>query len=280
VNEWSALEGSLRGTAFLGAIAVLALLQWRYALRGDSRLNRRQLVNVGLVVIDTAVVRLAFPVLAVGLAYFVHQQDGGLFGALALPSWLEAALAVLLLDLAIYWQHRLMHRIPVLWRLHRVHHSDTAFDLTTGVRFHPLEIALSMLIKLGLVAALGPHPGAVLAFELLLSLGSLWTHTDIALPGHVDRSLRRLIVTPSMHRIHHSPLRAETDSNYGFHLSIWDRLFGSYTESPRTAERDMTIGLDQFRDASQQTLVALLLNPFISPASGQFATNRKKSPPR
>lgn len=253
---------SIRLIAFVAAIVLLGLLQWRFGLRHDGRPASRQAVNFGLVLIDTLALRLVFPVLAVAWAISLHADGGGLFGMLAWPDWLEILVAVLILDAAIYWQHRLMHAIPLLWRLHRVHHCDTAFDLTTGVRFHPLEILLSMAIKFAVIAALGAHPLAVLIFELALSLGALWTHTDIALPRTADRRLRWMFVTPSMHRIHHSTWRVETDSNYGFHLSIWDRLFRSYTAQPRQPEEKMPIGLKAFRESPDQTLTALLLNPF------------------
>ena len=255
-------EGALRLGAFGSTLLLLALLQWRWPTRGDGRRARRQLINLTLVLIDSLVLRVLFPILAVGLALAVEARGGGLFGALSWPAWLEFVLAVLLLDLAIYWQHRLHHRIPLLWRLHRVHHSDVAFDVTTGVRFHPFEIALSMAIKLGLVWLLGPSPAAVVVFELLLSLGSLITHTDTALPSALDRRLRWLVVTPSMHRIHHSIQRDETDSNYGFHLSLWDRAFRSYRAAPARPEASMPIGLPVFREATQQGLIALLLQPF------------------
>ncbi len=254
-------EAGLRLAAFALVLLVLVFAQTRWPARGDGRLARRQFGNLGMVAIGTLVLRFAFPLLAVGLAIQVHGHGGGLFGQVDAPGWLEFTLAVLALDLAIYWQHRLHHRIPLLWRLHRVHHSDLAFDVTTGVRFHPLEIALSMLLKLGLVWVLGPAPAAVVTFELLLSLGSLFTHADIALPHALDRRLRTLLVTPSMHRVHHSIRREETDSNYGFHLSIWDRMFGSYRAAPAQPESSMPIGLADFRDAGQQRLVALLLQP-------------------
>ena len=225
-------EGALRLGAFVAALVLLTALQWRWPARRDGRWQRRQIVNLGLVVLDTLVLRLAFPILAVGWAIQVEARGGGLFGALPWPWWLEFALALLAFDVAIYWQHRLHHAIPLLWRLHRVHHSDLAFDVTTGVRFHPLEIALSMAIKLGLVWLLGPPAAAVVVFEVILSLGSLFTHTDIALPSQLDRALRWVVVTPSMHRIHHSILREETDSNYGFHLACWDRVFRSYRTAP------------------------------------------------
>ncbi|NGP52360.1 sterol desaturase family protein [Thioalkalivibrio sp. XN8] len=253
-------EGLLRLLAFGAVFALLLFAQWRWPARGDGRPSRRQAVNLGMVLLGTAVLRFGFPVLAVGWAVVIH--GGGLFGQLPWPAWLEFALAVLLLDLTLYWQHRLMHQVPLLWRLHRVHHCDTAFDVTTGVRFHPLEIALSMGLKLGVITLLGPHPAAVLAFEVLLSLGSLFTHTDIAFPRKLDRPVRWLFVTPSMHRIHHSTWRRETDSNYGFHLSVWDRLFRSYTAEPREDERRMPIGLEQWREPRDQGLVSLLLNPF------------------
>ncbi|MGK7294302.1 MAG: sterol desaturase family protein [Candidatus Wenzhouxiangella sp. M2_3B_020] len=255
-------EAAIRLGGFAAALTLLGLLQWRFSLRGDGRPARRQLTNIALVLIDTLVLRFAFPVLAVGFAASVNASDAGLLGRVDAPFWLEFAIALIALDLAIYGQHRLFHRIPLLWRFHRVHHADRAFDLTTGVRFHPVEIALSMLIKFGVIGLIGAHPAAVLVFEIVLNLGSLWTHSDLALPARIDRRLRRLIVTPSMHRIHHSTLRHETDSNYGFHLSLWDRLFGSYTKHPERFEKTMPIGLDDARSDDDQTLTALLLDPF------------------
>ncbi len=260
-----AIEAPLRLAAFIGAIVLLGLAQWRWPARGDARPGTRQARNIGLVLIDTALMRLAFPVLAVAFALDMQAREVGLFNVINVPLWIAAPASVLLLDLAIYWQHRLMHAIPLLWRLHRVHHSDLGFDLSTGVRFHPFEIAVSMGIKLGLIALLGAHPLAVLVFELLLSLGSLFTHTDIALPKRLDTALRWVFVTPSMHRIHHSVRRIETDSNYGFHLSIWDRLFRSYTIEPAEDERTMPIGIEAFRDARDQSLRALLVQPFRTP---------------
>lgn len=259
-------EPLTRLTIFLGTLALLLIVQRLWPARGDGRWSLRQLTNAALVAIDTLVLRLAFPVLAVALAVQVH--GGGFFGWLAWPAWLEILTAVLIFDVAIYWQHRLLHTIPVLWRLHRVHHADTAFDVSTGVRFHPIETALSMAIKLGLVYLLAPHPVAVLIFEILLSAGSLFTHADFRFPQALDRRLRWLVVTPSMHRIHHSTWQPETDSNYGFHLSVWDRAFGSYTRAPREDERAMPIGLDRFRSRREQSLLQLLINPF-RPGTGK-----------
>lgn len=253
-------EPLIRLTAFFGTLALLLTAQRLWPARGDGRWSTRQLTNAALVVVDTLILRLAFPVLAV--AFAIQVESNGLFGWLAWPAWLEIVAAVLIFDVAIYWQHRLLHMVPLLWRMHRVHHADTAFDVTTGVRFHPFETTASMGIKLGLVWLLAPHPAAVLVFEVLLSVGSLFTHADFRFPPPLDRRLRWVIVTPSMHRIHHSTWRPETDSNYGFHLSIWDRLFGSYTPAPREDERSMPIGLERFRSRREQSLISLLINPF------------------
>jgi len=258
--ELQANEALIRLGAFIGLLLLLFGAQWRWPARGDGRPARRQLINLSMVAVSALVLRVGFPVLAVAWAVTMH--GGGLFGLLDWPAWLAIPAAVLLLDVAIYWQHRLMHAVPLLWRLHRVHHCDTAFDVTTGVRFHPLEIALSMVLKLALITVLGPHPAAVLIFEVVLSLGALFTHTDIALPRTLDRVVRWAFVTPSMHRIHHSTRREETDSNFGFHLSAWDRLFGSYRTAPAGDERSMPVGLERWREPRDQGLVSLLLNPF------------------
>lgn len=258
-------EGSIRLGAFIGVLIVIALIERHWPARSDAGGAQRTLTNASLVVIGSVVLRVGFPLLAVGLAVRIHGAAGGLFGALHWPAALEIALAIIMLDLAIYWQHRLFHVIPLFWRMHRVHHSDVAFDVSTGVRFHPFEIVASMLLKLALVALLGADPLAVIAFELLLSLGSLITHGNYAFPATIDRRIRWLLVTPSMHRIHHSVRREETDSNYGFHLSIWDRLFASYRAQPQRPEREMLIGIDAFREPSAQRLPALLAQPFKTP---------------
>ena len=255
-------EASIRLLAFLAAIVLLAFGEWLRPRRQVDGGWRRRATNIGLVAFDTLLVRLLLPVLAVGVAYWAEQRDAGLLHAVALPSWLAFALGVLLLDVAIYWQHRILHRVPLLWRLHRVHHADLGFDFTTGVRFHPLEILLSLGFKFALIVAFGIGPLAVLVFEIALNLGALFTHSNLALPLRLDRVLRWLLVTPDMHRVHHSVHRDETDSNYGFHLSCWDRLFRSYRPQPRDGHTTMTIGLPQFREPRAQRLLALLLNPF------------------
>ena len=219
--------------------------------------------NIGLFVFNSLLLRLLFPAAAVGLALAVNELGWGLFNRIALPFWLEVAGAVLLLDLAIYLQHRLMHRVPMLWRLHRVHHADLDIDLTTGSRFHTLEILFSMLVKWLVIAALGPALLAVLIFEILLNSMAVFNHANVRLPPALDRWLRRLLITPDVHRVHHSVIQHETDSNFGFNLSVWDRLFGTYVAQPQAGHRGMTIGLNEFRDPMQvERLPGMLMLPF------------------
>lgn len=274
-------EATLRLSAFAAVLGALALAERAWPTRGDARPARRQLSNLGLVLLDTALLRVAFPVLAVALAVAVHARGGGVFGWLAWPPWVAGVVAFVLLDAAVYWQHRLMHRVPVLWRFHRVHHTDTRFDVSTGVRFHPGEIALSMGLKLALVAMLGAPPAAIVVFEVCLAAASLWTHADLALPPRIDRALRRIMVTPSMHRLHHSTVVAETNSNYGFQLSLWDRVFRSYRNAPTGDERSMPIGLAEWRDPAALGLVALLLQPFRAvPTAPEARADAPRSPRR
>lgn len=252
----------LRLGVFASVFALLAIAERMLPRRGDARPARRQLVNLALMAIDTAVLRVAFPVLAIGFATVVEARGIGLLPLAGLPAWAALVVAFVLLDVAIYWQHRLFHRVPLLWRLHRVHHADTGFDTTLAVRFHPLEIALSMAIKFAVIAALGAPPLAVLAFEIALSAGALFSHADLRLPARLDRVLRWLVVTPDMHRVHHSVHVDETDRNFAFNLSLWDRLFGSYRDAPRDGHAAMAIGLAEFRTPAEQGLVAMLANPF------------------
>lgn len=256
-------EGLLRFGAFIAVLTLLGLAEWRWPRRPRSApAGARWFNNLAMLVVDAAVLRLGLPVLAVGWAVEMQVRGWGLFNRLDWPPVLEWVLAFVLLDLIIYLQHRLMHFFPWLWRLHRVHHSDLDFDVSTGVRFHPLEILLSMLIKLGAVTLLGAPAGAVLLFEIMLNLSSLFEHANLRLPPRADQALRTLIVTPDMHRVHHSIHRPETDSNFGFNLSLWDRVFASYTQAPRDGQLGMTIGLAQFREAAQQRFTPLLLQPF------------------
>jgi sterol desaturase/sphingolipid hydroxylase (fatty acid hydroxylase superfamily) len=260
-------EAGIRLAAFIGVLAVLVLAEtvWPRRVAGAPR-GRRRVTNLLMLTMDAVVLRLVLPVLAVGWAVEMEVRGWGLFNHLAWSGWLELVLAVLLLDLAIYWQHRIMHRIPLLWRLHRVHHTDLDFDASTGVRFHPFEIVLSMLLKLALVTLLGASALAVLAFEILLNASSLFEHANLSIPARIDRGLRLLVVTPDMHRVHHSVHRDETDSNFGFSFPWWDRLFRSYRAQPRDGHLAMTIGLNEFRATSDQRLDRLLLQPLNIPA--------------
>jgi sterol desaturase/sphingolipid hydroxylase (fatty acid hydroxylase superfamily) len=253
----------IRLAAFVGVFAVMAA--WEIlAPRRRQKLGRgaRWPGNVGVVVLDTVLVRLVFPTTAVGLALLVDARGWGLFHALDLPAWLNVLLAVAALDLVIYLQHVLFHAVPVLWRLHRMHHADLEIDVTTGARFHPIEILLSMGLKLGVVAALGAPAVAVLAFELLLNATSLFNHSNVRTPGWLDRCLRWIVVTPDMHRVHHSIVVRETNSNFGFNLPWWDRLFGTYRAQPAAGHDVMIIGIEQFREPAEQRLDRMLTQPF------------------
>jgi sterol desaturase/sphingolipid hydroxylase (fatty acid hydroxylase superfamily) len=232
--------------------------------------------NLALVVIDTVLVRLAFPVAAVGVALVMEERGWGLLNLWALPVWLKVVLAVLVLDLAIYLQHVMFHAVPALWRLHRMHHADLEFDVTTGLRFHPVEILLSMVVKLGVVAVLGPPAIAVLIFEVLLNATALFNHSNVRLPLGIDRVLRLVVVTPDMHRVHHSILPAETNSNFGFNLPWWDRLLGTYRAQPRDGHEGMTIGIEQFRAPGELRLDRMLVQPLRGPASG-YPINRERT---
>lgn len=263
-TDWLlAHEGSLRLSIFMGLVFMLATAERAMPLRHDTESGRRQAVNWTIAAINTVLLRFGFPWLAVQFAVRMQADGIGLLPRLAFPDLATGLLAIALLDLGIYLQHRLMHRVAWLWRLHRMHHSDTAFDLSLGLRFHPLEIVLSMLVKFALIAALGAPPIPVLLFEIALSTGSLWTHLDLALSPPLERVLRRFVITPSLHRVHHSIERDETDSNFGFTVSLWDRMFGSFRAAARGDEASMAIGLPEFRRGEEQGLWALLRQPFL-----------------
>lgn len=234
--------------------------------------------NLGLVALDALLVRFLFPVVAVGLAVIAQENGWGLLNQLSIPTWIITILAVLALDFAIYLQHVLFHAVPALWRLHRVHHADLEFDVTTGVRFHPLEIVISMAIKLLLILALGPSAIAVLVFEILLNGTSLFNHSNVRLPPKLDAALRLFIVTPDMHRVHHSILPSETNSNFGFNLPWWDWILGTYLAQPSAGHTGMTIGIEQFRTRRDLWLDRLLFQPFRGPASG-YPINRTGGQP-
>lgn len=253
----------IRFGAFASVLGAMALWEM-LAPRRHQEIGRvrRWPSNLSIVALDTLLVRLVFPVAAVGVALLAEARGWGLFQTLELPAWLAIMASVILLDLAIYLQHVLFHAVPVLWRLHRMHHTDLDFDVTTGVRFHPIEILLSMGIKLGVVAALGIPVVAVMIFEVLLNATSMFNHGNVRLPERLDRVLRWIVVTPEMHRVHHSAVARETNSNFGFNLPWWDRLLATYRAQPAAGHEGMTIGIEQFRDPAEHRLDRMLLQPF------------------
>jgi sterol desaturase/sphingolipid hydroxylase (fatty acid hydroxylase superfamily) len=270
-----ATEPQLRLIVFLGVLVAMVL--WELAApRRRREIPRviRWTNNLGLVVIDTIVLRLSFPILAVGLAVIAQDSGWGLFNIIEAPGWVAVIVSIVVLDLVIYLQHVMFHAVPALWRLHRMHHADLEFDVTTGLRFHPVEILLSMGIKLAVVAALGPPAVAVLIFEVLLNATAMFNHSNIRLPMLVDRFLRLIVVTPDMHRVHHSIIPEETNSNFGFNLPWWDRLLGTYKAQPKAGHEGMTIGIEQFRTGRDLWLDRMLVQPIKGPASG-YSINRE-----
>jgi sterol desaturase/sphingolipid hydroxylase (fatty acid hydroxylase superfamily) len=259
-------EPIIRLSCFLGVLLAMMGWEWRWPRRTLSLSRaRRWPANLAIILIDSGVLRWLFPVLAVGMAELAENRNWGLFHGLNAPFWLAFIATLLLLDLTIYAQHVAFHKIPLLWRLHRMHHTDLDFDVTTALRFHPLEIALSMLLKLAVVVLLGAPPVAVMLFEVILNATALFNHGNVRLSRKLDRALRWVLVTPDMHRVHHSIHREETDSNFGFNLPWWDRLFGTYRDQPRDGHAGMTIGLEHFRDWRATRLDGLLLQPFLIP---------------
>jgi sterol desaturase/sphingolipid hydroxylase (fatty acid hydroxylase superfamily) len=270
-----ATEPQLRLIVFLGVLVAMAV--WELAApRRRQEIPRviRWTNNLGLVVIDTLVLRLSFPILAVGLAVTAQDLGWGLFNIIEAPEWVAVLVSIIVLDLVIYLQHVMFHAVPALWRLHRMHHADLEFDVTTGLRFHPVEILLSMGIKLAVVVALGPPAVAVLIFEVLLNATAMFNHSNIRLPMLVDRFLRLIMVTPDMHRVHHSIIPEETNSNFGFNLPWWDRLLGTYKAQPEAGHEGMTIGIEQFRTGRDLWLDRMLVQPIKGPASG-YPINRE-----
>ncbi len=256
-------EGTIRLSIFLGVLVVMALWELAAPRRALGQSKRRRWGgNLGIVVLNTITVRLLFPILAVGAAVWAEQKGWGLFNLLALPGWLEVAAAAALLDMVVYWQHRLFHVIPLLWRMHRMHHADLDFDVTTALRFHPFEIVLSMLIKLVAVLVLGPAALAVLIFEVLLNGTAMFNHGNVRLSLGLDRWLRLLVVTPDMHRVHHSIDGREYNSNFGFNLPWWDHLFGSYRDQPAAGHAGMRIGLRAYSGKICANLIWMLVLPF------------------
>lgn len=264
-----AWEPIIRIGLFSLVFSAMAFLEWRLPRR-EAQYKRLQRWpgNLGILAINTVAARVLLPTTAVGLAVYAEQSGWGLFNAFRFSDWIAVAVSVLLLDLAIYLQHVLFHAVPLLWRLHRMHHADLHLDATTGLRFHTVEILLSFVLKFAVIAALGAPPIAVLIFEVLLSSTSIFNHSNVALPGWLDRALRWLVVTPDMHRVHHSIRREETDSNFGFNLPWWDRLFGTYRDQPRDGHEQMTIGIAQFRTERDLRLDQMFIQPLRETTDG------------
>lgn len=256
-------EAQIRLLWFIGLFAVMATLELLAPRREGQPLKvRRWATNWAIVIIDSAIVRLLFKTAAVGGAVWAAQSGIGLFNVIAAPYWLAIAFSFAVLDFAVWFEHWVFHRIPFLWRIHRMHHSDVAFDVTTAIRFHPLEIVLSMCWKYLAVLALGSPAAAVLIFEIALNGGAMFNHSNFKLPLWVDRWLRLFIVTPDMHRVHHSVDRGEHNSNFGFNLSIWDRIFATYTDQPALGHGGMKIGLHGWLDERPAGLIWTLMVPF------------------
>lgn len=258
-------DGVIRILIF--AAIFLGMAGWELAQPRRSLValkGRRWVTNLSIVAIDALAVRLIFPLAAVGFALAAQEAGWGLFNLFEVPAWIAGIASFVILDLAIYAQHVVSHKVPLFWRLHRVHHADRDIDVTTALRFHPIEILLSMLWKAAVIFLIGAPPLAVFIFEAVLNGSAVFNHANARLPLALDRVLRLLIVTPDMHRVHHSVIRGETDSNYGFSLSIWDRLFSTYVPQPSAGHEGMRIGLEQYADDKPTHLIWSLLLPFRS----------------
>ncbi len=263
MNSLPFSESVIRLTAFLAIFATLAVLELSVPRReANASKGARWRTNLAMVIAGALIVRVVFPMAAVGTAIWAEQHGYGLFRALETPSLIAGFIAFLVLDFAVWLEHFASHKIPILWRIHRMHHSDIDFDVTTALRFHPLEILLSMVWKAGVVIALGAPVLAVLAFEIVLNGAAMFNHSNLKLPLRADKVLRRLIVTPDMHRIHHSIRYHEMDTNYGFNFAFWDRLFGTYTFDPQDGHTGMTIGLPDHQDTAPTGLIWSLVLPF------------------
>ena len=256
-------EATIRLGVFFAVLLVMMAWEVTAPRRplGQPRVLRWY-ANLGIVALDTALVRVLFPMAPVAVAVLAGVEGWGVLNVLDLPRWMAVAAAVVVLDFAIYLQHVMFHAVPVLWRLHRMHHTDLDYDVTTGLRFHPIEIALSMVIKMAVIVLVGAPAAAVLIFEVLLNATAMFNHGNVRLPVSLDRVLRLFVVTPDMHRVHHSAVPAETDSNFGFNLPWWDRLMGTYSAQPEAGHDAMAIGTGTFRRAGELHLHRLLIQPF------------------
>jgi sterol desaturase/sphingolipid hydroxylase (fatty acid hydroxylase superfamily) len=254
---------------FFAILAVVVGLEFLAPRRARPVARFKRWITNGVIVgLNPIFIHLIFPILPVTLALIAQRNGWGLFNNIGIPYWLAVLLGVIVLDLVIYVQHVVFHQIPALWRLHMVHHADLDIDVTTGLRFHPFEFVISMVIKLGAVVALGTPALAVIIFEILLNGTAMFNHGNINVPVGLDRYLRLFVVTPDMHRVHHSVIIRETNSNYGFNLPWWDRLFGTYRAQPARGHHGMNIGLAQYREEKQVTLWRVLIMPFTGKLGG------------
>lgn len=269
-------EKEIRMGFFFGMIAIIGLWELvapKRALTVSKTV--RWANNLGLVFFNSFIVRLVLPMAAVGVALTAQENSWGLFNNVDMPVWLAAILAIVIMDLVIYLQHVMVHAIPLLWRLHRVHHADPDYDLTTGSRFHTLEIFLSMGIKFCTILLLGPAVFAVVIFEVILNATAMFNHGNIRLPKSIDRVLRWFLVTPDMHRVHHSIEDDETNSNFGFSLPWWDRLFGTYRDQPRAGHKDMKIGIRGYNSAKDVSWITGMLTLPLKGKVSDYAINRR-----
>ena len=273
-NEPLIRLGSYAG--IFGLMAIWEILANRRELTTGK--GRRWVGNLSLVIFDTFAVRLLFPTAALGTALIVADLGWGVLNVVSLPYWAAVAISVAALDLAIYLQHVMFHALPALWRLHMVHHADVDLDVTSGTRFHPIEILISMIYKLAVIAVLGPPVLGVLTFEVVLNALAMFNHANARIPLPLDRVLRWIVVTPDMHRVHHSVEKPEHNTNFGFNLSCWDRVLGTYKDQPAKGHEGMTIGLKSFRERSWQSLPRLLSMPFFKPTDSSMTSGSEGSP--
>lgn len=262
-------EATIRLGVFLGLFALLAISEWARPRRPlVVPKGGRWLTNIGIVIIDSVAVRLIFPAAAVGVALWAENSGYGFFNIVDVPVWLAGLICIVALDFAVWLSHVLSHKVPLFWRFHRMHHCDRDIDVTTAIRFHPFEIIGSMIWKVAWVVALGAPAWSVILFEIILNGVAMFNHSNLKLPLGLDRIARMIIVTPDMHRVHHSTIPSETDSNYGFNFPFWDRLFGTYVDQPSKGHDAMTIGLAEWQDERPSQLAWSLILPFRDPAAG------------
>ena len=271
MNVLSADSASgIRLGLFLLVFLILAMSEVRWPRRQlTAGRSQRWAANIGLSFFNSFAIKTLIPFSGVVSSLWAQEQGFGLFNQLGWSGWFEFLLFILLFDLTIYWQHRVFHMLPVLWRFHRVHHTDEDYDLTTGTRFHPISILISTILKIGLVIVSGASPLAILSAEIILNLTSMFNHSNICLPKQVDRVLRKIVVTPDMHRIHHSQEKIEHNCNFGFNFSFWDRFFGSYLQDSGQAQENMAIGIVDYEGSATRSLFSLFLQPFRSERSAR-----------